>query len=106
MSEDLTVLVTRGFQGVADQLRERDSKVTSLSEKVVVVELKLDQLKETLVNKNEQIALTMRVSALEEVNHDLKGKQQDNAKWIKGLVASVVLLLIGFLLNFVRISLS
>ena len=110
--EQLILEVTRGFAGMREQLRERDERVTLLSEKMVGVELKIDQLKETLtkveadMTKAETERIKIRVDNLEEANKEFKKKQDDNAKWIKGLVASVIILLLGFLLNFVRTGLK
>ena len=101
---DLTALVTRGFEGLDTQLRERDVKVAQLSEKVVVVELKIDQLKETLANKGETDKIASRVDQLEKAALKTEQKQAENAKWIKGLVGSVILLLLGFVFNFIRIT--
>lgn len=108
MAEDennVVAVVTRGFSAIQDQLRERDTKVSLLSEKVVGIEIKIDQLKETLtkveadMSKAETERIKIRVDNLEEANKDIKTKQSENAKWIKGLVGSVVILLIGFILN-------
>lgn len=114
MSEDneIITLVTRGFAGVQTSLHERDGKVALLSEKMVGVELKIDQLKETLakveidISKADNERLKLRVDNLEATNVEVKAKQVENAKWIKGLLASVILLLVGFLLNFIRIGLK
>jgi benzoyl-CoA reductase/2-hydroxyglutaryl-CoA dehydratase subunit BcrC/BadD/HgdB len=102
--QDVIRTVTRGFENLDKQIRDRDDKVSSLSEKMVGVELKLDQLKETLANKNETEKLAMRVGTLEETNKELKTKQADNAKWIKGLATSVVLLLLAIIFNAIRIG--
>lgn len=108
--DNIVAIVTRGFAGVNEQLRERDGKVSLLSEKMVGVELKIDQLKETLtkveadMSKAETERIKIRVENLETANSELKAKQAENAKWIKGLVTSVIILLIGFLLNFIRIQ--
>lgn len=104
--KDLVENITRGFAGLGVQIRERDDKVVSLSEKMVGVELKLDQLKETLTNRNDTERLAGRVGALEESQKETRIKQGDNAKWIKALLASVILLLLGFLLNFIRIGIK
>lgn len=105
-------VVTRGFAGVQEQLRERDAKVTLLSETMVGVVLKIDQLKETLtkveadMSKAETERIKIRVENLETANTKLENKQIGNATWIKGLVTSVIILLIGFILNFIRIQLK
>lgn len=106
MAEELIDLVKRGFEGTAAQLRERDSKVALLSEKMVGVELKLDQLKETLANKLETDRITMRVEMLEAAQGKVETKALDNAKWIKGLAASVILLLLAVIFNAVRIQMK
>lgn len=110
--DNVISVVTRGFSAIQEQLRSRDTKVAELSEKMVGVELKIDQLKETLtkvesdMSKAETERIKIRVDNLEIANKELKDKQNENAKWIKGLIGSVVVLLIGFLLNFIRIQLK
>lgn len=106
MGDELIDLVKRGFEGTATQLRERDTKVAQLSEKMAVVELKLDQLKETLANKIETDRITMRVELLEGAHIKTETKAADNSKWIKGLVASVIILLLGIIFNTIRIQLK
>ena len=101
---ELTSIVTRGFTGLHEQLRERDGKVASLSEKMVGVELKIDQLKDTLANKMETDRIAVRVDLLEKAATKAETKQGENVKWIKGLAASVILLLLGVLFNFLRIG--
>lgn len=109
--QNLVSLVTRGLAGIQDQLRERDGRVSSLSEKIIGMEFQLNQACLTLtkmeseIAKAETVKLEMRVMQLEEANKDSRRKQDDNAKWIKGLVASVIMLLLGFLFNFVRLNL-
>jgi len=56
--------------------------------------------------KNSTDRLTMRVEALEKFAGEIHDKQKDNIKWFKGLFASVILLLLGVLFNFIRISLK
>lgn len=104
--QDIVRVVTRGFDNLNNQIRDRDDKVSSLSEKMAVVELKLDQLRDTLANKIETATLANRVGRLEEANKELKAKQSENAKWIKGLIGSVILLLLGIIANTVRIGLK
>jgi hypothetical protein len=101
---DIVRVVTRGFENLDKQIRDRDDKVSSLSEKMVGVELKLDQLKETLANKGETDKIGMRVSLLEDANKELKIKQSENAKWIKGLVGSVIIMILAIIFNAVRIG--
>lgn len=104
--------ITRGFAGIREQIQERDARVSLLSDKMIGVEYKIDQLKETLgkveadMSKAENERIKMRVDALEKCNEGFQKKQDDNAKWIKGLIASVVILLLGFLLNFIRIGIK
>jgi chromosome segregation ATPase len=111
-AHDLTLLVTRGFAGMADQLRDRDDKVIKLSDRMIGVELKLDQLKETLgkveteISKAEIERIKSRLEVLEETNKEVKQKQAENARWIKGLIASVIVLLLGVLFNFLRASIK
>lgn len=104
--QDIVRVVTRGFDSLNNQIRDRDDKVSSLSEKMAVVELKLDQLKDTLANKIETTTLANRVGQLEEANKELKAKQAENAKLIKGLIGSVLLLLLGIIANTIRIGLK
>jgi chromosome segregation ATPase len=114
MDDDRNLIseVTRGFAGIREQIQARDDKVTSLSEKMIGVEYKIDQLKETLtkvesdMSKTENERIKMRVDALEEAHKESKIKQAENAKWIKGLVASVIMLLLGFIFNFIRIGIK
>lgn len=108
MAEDKEVVavVTLGFERLAVQIGARDEKVATLSEQMIEVRLKLDQLKDSLTNKNQTDRLEMRVDQLEKTNGKIELKQTDNAKWIKGLIASVIILLIGFLLNFIRIGIK
>lgn len=112
MTDESKVLetVTRGFAGIHDQLRERDGRVSALSDKIIGMEFQLNQACATLskmegkIAESETIKLEMRVQQLEEHAKDAKTKQADNAKWIKGLLASVIMLLLGFLFNFIRLS--
>lgn len=110
--DEITSIVTRGFAAVHEQLRERDGKVAQLSEKMVGVEFKIDQLKETLtkveadMSKAETERIKMRVDLLEKSNEKSEKRQDENARRIKGLVVSVIVLLIGFVLNFIRIGLK
>lgn len=100
--------ITRGFEGMRSLIRERDDRVAQLSEKMIGVEYKIDQLKETLakveadMSKAETERMKMRLENLETANQKIEVKQAENVKWIKGLIASVILLLAGFLLNFIR----
>jgi hypothetical protein len=111
-NQELVDTVTRGFSGLHEQLRDRDVKVSQLSDKMIGVEFKIDQLKETLIkveadmSKAENVQLKLRVDMLEDANKEVKAKQAESGKYIKGLVGSVIVLLIGFLLNFIRIQLK
>ena len=108
--KDVIAVITRGFASIQEQAKDRDAKVTSLSEKMIGVEFKIDQLNKTLTKvemdlRESQIGrIEMRVDALESGAADHKAKASDNAKWIKGLAASVIVLLLGVLFNFIRIG--
>lgn len=110
--QKLVELVTRGLAGIQEQLREREGRVTQLSEKMVGVEFQLGQLNKTLGKVESDISaaqisvINQRIHMLEETAKETKGKAAENAKWIKGLVASVIMLLLGFMFNFLRISLK
>lgn len=110
--DDVISIITRGFAGMQEQFRERDKATQQLSEKMVGVELKLGQLKEMTekieqeVSRAENETLKLRVTNLEKANDDLKKRQDSNATWIRGLVAGVILLLIGVLFNFIMARLK
>lgn len=110
--QELVNLVTRGFDGLERGARERDSRVSVLSDKMIGVEFRLEQLTRTAEDIKEELRhaeignLTSRVHALEAAAVETKERQKENAKWIKGLVASVIMLLLGFLLNFIRITIA
>jgi hypothetical protein len=112
MTDDqkLTEIVTRGFTGMHEQLRERDGRVSALSEKIIGMEFQLNQACLTLnkmegeIAKTETVKLEMRVAQLERADEQHRQKQLENAKYIKGLIASMIMLLLGFLFNFIRIS--
>jgi hypothetical protein len=109
--QNLVNLVSRGFSSMQEQLRERDGRVSALSEKIIGMEFQLNQACLTLakmeseIAKTETVKLEMRVAQLETANQKHEDKQQENGKWIKGLVASVIMLLLGFVFNFVRLNL-
>lgn len=111
-SQELVNLVTRGLAGIQDQLRERDNRYTTMSESMLGLKFQVEAMSRTLVKlegdiiKNSTDRLSMRVDSLEKFTDALQQKQADNAKWVKGLVASVIMLLLGFLFNFVRIGLK
>lgn len=110
--QELINLVTRGLGSIQDQLRERDSRYNTMSESMIGLKFQVEQMAKTLMKmevdivKNSTDRLTMRVESLEKFSDTLQQKQGENAKWLKGLVASVIMLLLGFLFNFVRISLK
>lgn len=110
--DQLVGVITRGFANVQEQAREREARIGQLSEKMIGVEFQLAQLNKTVgkieadLGKSETVQLAMRVSTLEKAYEDTKAKANDNAKWIKGLIASVIVLLLGVLFNFIRIGLK
>lgn len=101
--KDLTVLIARGFSGIHDQLRERDGKVSNLSEKMVGVELKIDQLNKTLGKVESDVSnvghdrLLLRVETLEKAR-----ERFETRTW--AIIGGMILLLVGFILNFIRIG--
>lgn len=106
--EDIKTLaeaVTRGFTRTHEQLREREDKVTALSEKMIGIEAELRQINKTLdkveseMESSETIQLKMRVGTLEKTSEKIEAKAAENSRWIKGLIASVIVLLVAFLLN-------
>lgn len=109
--DQLVGVITRGFANVQEQARERESRIGQLSEKMIGVEFQLAQLNkvvskiETDISKSETVQLAMRVGALEKANESHAKKQEDNSKWFKGLLAGLIMLLLGFLFNFVKINL-
>lgn len=110
--QELVNLVTRGLAAIQDQLRERDTRYNNMSESMVGLKFQVEQMGKTLekmendIVKNSTDRLTMRVEQLEKFTDEMHKRQGENVKWLKGLVASVIMLLLGFLLNFVRISLK
>lgn len=108
--DQLVGVITRGFANVQEQARERETRISQLSEKMIGVEFQLAQLNKTIskieldMGKSDTVKLEMRVSSLEKANEETKTKASDNAKWIKGLVASVIVLLLAVLFNFIRIN--
>lgn len=111
-SQELVNLVTRGLAGIQDQLRERDTRYNVMSESMIGLKFQVEAMGKTLekmehdIVKNSTDRLTMRVEALEKFTDEMHKRQADNVKWLKGLVASVIVLLLGVLFNFVRISLK
>jgi chromosome segregation ATPase len=110
--EQLIGLVTRGLASIQDQLRERDGRYNTMSESMVGLKFQVESMSKTLTKlesdivRNSTDRLTMRVESLEKFADSIHTKQGENAKWIKGLLASVIMLLLGFLFNFIRISLK
>lgn len=106
--DDVISVITRGFAGMQEQFRERDKATAMLSEKMVGVEFKLDQLKEATakieadMSRAETERIKIRVENLETATKEFKTKQDSNAAWIRGLLVSVVLLLLGVIFNYVR----
>src|ERR1043165_2984946 len=110
--EQLIGLVTRGLASIQDQLRERDGRYNAMSESMIGLKFQVEQMSKTLTKlesdivRNSTDRLTMRVETLEKFATDIHQKQVDNVKWFKGLLASVILLLLGVTFNFIRISLK
>ncbi len=108
--ERLTELVTRGLTSIQEQLRDRDTRYNSMSESMIGLKFQVEAMAKSLTKmetdivKNSTDRLTMRVEALENFTKEMGEKQKDNIKWLKGLVAGVILLLAGVLFNFIRIN--
>lgn len=108
--EQLVALITRGLASIQDQLRERDGRYNTMSESMIGLKFQVEAMGKTLTKleadivKNSTDRLSMRVESLEKFTEETHRKQADNIKWIKGLAGSVILLLLGVLFNFVRIS--
>lgn len=108
---ELTGLLTRGFAGVNEQLRERDADVRKLSENLIRMEGDIKTVTTTLarvegeLSKSESVGVGIRLGNLETQMKEFKTKQDSNATWIRGLLVSVVLLLLGVLFNFLKASL-
>lgn len=111
-SQELVNLVTRGLAGIQDQLRERDTRYNTMSESMIGLKFQVESMGKTLekmendIVKNSTDRLTMRVETLEKFTDEMHKRQTDNVRWLKGLVASVIILLLGVLFNFIRISLK
>lgn len=111
-SQELVNLVTRGLAGIQDQLRERDTRYNVMSESMIGLKFQVEAMGKTLekmehdIVKNSTDRLTMRVETLEKFTDEMHRRQDENVKWLKGLVASVIVLLLGVLFNFVRFSLK
>lgn len=110
--EQLVALMTRGLASIQDQLRERDGRYSAMSESMIGLKFQVEQMGRTLTKlendivKNSTDRLTMRVEHLEKFTDEMHKRQGENIKWLKGLAASVIMLLLGFLFNFVRISMK
>jgi hypothetical protein len=108
--QKLVETVTRGFASIHDELRLREGRVSALSEKIIGMEFELTQVSKTLakmegeIAKSETVKLEMRVAQLEKSDAERSKKQDENTNRMKGLLISVIILAIGFLLNFIRIS--
>lgn len=92
--QELVDLITRGLEAA----KERHSL---MSERVLRMELQFDQVSKLAETEK----LKFRVEQLEVLASKQESKANENAKWIKGLLASVIMLLLGFLFNFIRIGL-
>jgi hypothetical protein len=109
---ELVKLVTQGLAGIHEQLRERDIRVSSLSDKIIGMEYRLDEYNRTLnrmgdeVAKAETVKLQMRVGLLETSAEESRKKQAENAKWIRGLIGGMIMILLGMVINMIRISLK
>ena len=109
--DQLVGVITRGFANVQEQAREREARIGQLSEKMIGIEFQLAQLNKTVakmesdMGKSETVQLAMRVATLEKANEINVKKQDDNSKWLKGLLAGFIMLLLGFLFNFIKINL-
>lgn len=110
--EQLVGLVTRGLASIQDQLRERDGRYNTMSESMIGLKFQVESMGKTLTKleadivKNSTDRLSMRVESLEKFTDEMHRKQADNIKWLKGLIASVIMLLLGFLFNFFRVTLK
>jgi hypothetical protein len=108
--EQLVGLVTRGLASIQDHLRERDTRYNAMSESMIGLKFQVEQMGKTLdkmegdIVKNSTDRLTMRVETLEKFSETIHQKQAENMKWFKGLLASVIMLLLGVLFNFIRIN--
>lgn len=109
---ELALLVTRGFAGMAEQLRARDDKVAKLAENIIRIEGDLKSVNSTLsridteLTKTEHESIKLRVSTLEKSMEQFEERQDSNANWIRGLLVSVLLLLLGVIFNFVMARLK
>jgi hypothetical protein len=109
--EQLVAVITRGFANVQEQARERENRISLLSEKMIGVEFQLAQLNKMVgkveadMGKSETVQLAMRVVALEKANEETRAKANENSKYLKGLLAGFIMLLLGFLFNFIKINL-
>jgi hypothetical protein len=110
--DQLAALVTRGLASIQDQLRERDTRYNSMSESMIGLKFQVESMAKSLAKmeadivRNSTDRLTMRVEALEKFAGESDDKQKENVKWLKGLFASVLILLLGVLFNFIRINLK
>lgn len=92
--QELVDLITRGLEAA----KERHSL---MSERVLRMELQFDQVSKLAETEK----LKMRVEQLEVVNKKHEDKQIETNRRIWGLVAGMIMLLLGFLFNFIKINL-
>jgi hypothetical protein len=110
--DDLINLVTRGFAGIHDQLRERDDKVARVAENMIRMEGEVKAMTATLnrldgeMSKAESESLKVRMGAVEQAVKDIRAAQESSALWIRGLLVSVIFLLVGVLFNFLNARLK
>lgn len=106
--EEIIKLLTRGFGGVAAQLQERDERVIKLSETIIRIEGELKAMGGTLTRLEGELArsegdgLKIRVTNLESLCEKQEKKQDASDTWIRGLLISVIFLLIGLVASFVQ----
>jgi predicted RNase H-like nuclease (RuvC/YqgF family) len=104
--------LTRGFSGLRDELRRREETEAKMSERVGLIEYRLGEQSRTLeaiqsdMAKAETVRLKMRVDGLEAANVKAESKQMEISRRIWGLVAGMIMLIVGWLFNFVRIGLK
>lgn len=105
-ADDLNSLVTRGFDNIRELLGQRDERFNKLSENVARMEENLKMVNQTLSHLDgrmaqaEHDAIRQRVKVLEEGQESVRKTQESNGNWIRGLLVSVIFLLIGVVVNF------
>ena len=106
-TEQLLSTITRGFEGVNAQLKERDDRVARIQENMIRMEGDLKNINTTLsrldgeISKSENESLKVKVAKLEESIKELKTAQESSSVWVRGLMISVIFLLLGVVFNFV-----